>query len=187
VLPALPFFHVIATSLLSPERRKSFPKVLYNSFFNFKELKPVVDVKTFFQKYFISINRPVSLKRLDYRCARIQGIYFPAGGNPRLLLFLYDLPGCNETDFLMHFKKVLDFLTPMYVDIIDRLLNRGEASALWMLAASGGFSRAHKIASFFLLFYLPKPLFFLNCLLLKKLFLWLVKHVSWFLMIMIIL
>ncbi|MEW6666109.1 MAG: tetratricopeptide repeat protein [Thermodesulfobacteriota bacterium] len=43
-------------------------------------------------------------------------------------------------------ERLVDALTPMYQDVIDRLLNRGQAAVLEMLAANGGVGRAKDIA-----------------------------------------
>ncbi len=63
----------------------------------------------------------------------------PVPLHPRLLVFLYDCLGERRLpDLVVIVQRIVDALTPMYQDVIYRLLNRGQKAVLHALASRGG-------------------------------------------------
>ena len=142
-----PHFVVVATALQSPKKRKDFPNALLEHFERIAPLSPLDNAMGFLRKRAERDRREGFLERLPGLAPRIEGLNRLADGNPRLLVFLYDCLGDRPLPDLVEIvQRTVDDLTPMYQDVIDRLLNRGQAAALEMLAARGGVGRAREIA-----------------------------------------
>ncbi len=144
---ALPHFLVIATALQSPKKNKRFPRELCARFDPIIELEPLTDAMTFLRKRAEKDHRRGFLDSLPRLAPRIDGLNRLAAGNPRLLVFLYDCLGDRPLpDLVEVIQRTVDELTPMYQDVIDRLLNRSQAAVLEMLVANGGAGKAKEIA-----------------------------------------
>ena len=142
-----PHFVVVGTALQSPKKRKSFPAELLPHFESIIEMRPLPDPMAFLKKRAQKDPRQGFLDRLPQLAARIEGLNRLADGNPRLLVFLYDCLGSAPLlDLVQIVQRTVDDLTPMYQDVIDRLLNPGQAAVLEMLAENGGVGRAKDIA-----------------------------------------
>jgi len=149
-LLACPSFVVVATALRDPQKRKDFPrKELLPCFDPIVPLTPLDNPMDFLSKRAKKDRREGFLKNLPRLASRIEGLNRLADGNPRLLVFLYDCLGqAPLLDLVEIVQRTVDDLTPMYQDVIDRLLNPGQAAVLDALAANGGVGRAKEIASF---------------------------------------
>ncbi len=142
-----PNFLVAATALQPPRKRKDFPKELLEHFDPIIQLSPLADAMTLLRKRAEKDRRKGFLKSLPRFAPRIDGLNRLADGNPRLLVFLYDCLGDQPLPDLVEIvQHIVDDLTPMYQDVIDRLLNRGQAAVLEMLASRGGVGKAKDIA-----------------------------------------
>ncbi len=142
-----PHFLVIATALQSPEKNKRFPRQLCQRFDPIIELEPLDDAMTFLRKRAEKDHRRGFLESLPRLAPRIDGLNRLAAGNPRLLVFLYDCLGDRPLpDLVEVIQRTVDELTPMYQDVIDRLLTRSQAAVLEMLVANGGAGKAKEIA-----------------------------------------
>ena len=141
-------FRIVATALQPPEKRKNFPKSLLAHFQPPVRLDPLPDAAAFLRRRAAKDRRDGFLERLPALAGRIAGLNRLAAGNPRLLVFLYeclgDLPLLDLVDLV---QRILDDLTPMYQDVLDRLVNPGQAAVLEMLAARGGVGTAEDIAA----------------------------------------
>ncbi len=143
-----PHFLVVATALQPPQKRKDFPKQFLEHFDPVVKLEPLTDAMDFLRKRAEKDRREKFLESLPRLAPRIEGLNRLADGNPRLLVFLYDCLGDKPLfDLVEIVQHTVDDLTPMYQDVIDRLLNRGQAAALEMLAARRGVGRAKDIAA----------------------------------------
>jgi len=138
---ASPGFIIIATAIQSPEKRKKFQgiKGFLASFCRIFPLESLSDPMAFIRRRAERDEKGTFLKNLSRFSGRIEGLNRLAAGNPRLLAFLYECLGDRPVlDLVEIVQRVIDDLTPMYQDVIDRLLNRGQAAVLEMLALNGG-------------------------------------------------
>jgi tetratricopeptide (TPR) repeat protein len=143
-----PHFVVVATAIQSPAKhKKDLPPKLLECFDPPIELKPIPDAMSFLRKRAEYDRRKGFLESLPRFASRIEGLNRLAGGNPRLLVFLYDCLGERPLiDLVEIVQKTVDDLTPMYQDVIDRLLNRGQAAVLEALAAHKGVATPRDLA-----------------------------------------
>ena len=147
-LLASPCFLVIAAALQDPARRKNFPAKLLPYFAPIIPLEPLRDPMAFLRKRAEKDSRARFLEALPKLAPRIDGLNRLADGNPRLLVFLYDCLGEHPLlDLVEIVQRTVDDLTPMYQDVIDRLLNRGQAAVLETLVAAGGVGTVKDIAT----------------------------------------
>ena len=142
-----PHFVVVATALQSPEKRRDFPRELLDCFESPVRLEPLSDAMGFLRRRAEQDRRQGFLDSLPRIAGRVEGLNRLAGGNPRLLVFLYDCLGHGPLPDLVEIvQRTVDDLTPMYQDVIDRLLNRGQAAVLEVLAERGGVGTPEELA-----------------------------------------
>lgn len=142
-----PSFIIIATSIQPPEKRKNLPQELLSFFDPVIQLESLDDAMGFIRKRAEKDKRIGFLEQIPDFASRIDGLNRLANGNPRLLVFLYDCLGQKPLQDLVEIvQHAVDNLTPMYQDVIDRLLNRGQAAVLEMLSVKGGVGTVEEIA-----------------------------------------
>ncbi|HEV3073308.1 MAG TPA: tetratricopeptide repeat protein [Thermoanaerobaculia bacterium] len=143
-----PSFLLVATALRAPARRREFPAGLLDRFAEPIRVTPLASAMDLVRKRAALAGREADLLRQPGYSSRIAGLDRLAGGNPRLLVYLYDsLDALPSRDLPQVVQRLVDDLTPMYQDVIDRLLNRGQAAVLESLAARGGVGRVKEIAA----------------------------------------
>jgi tetratricopeptide (TPR) repeat protein len=142
-----PHFRIVATALQNPAKRKKFPRWVLEPFALVAELQPLDDPMALLRKRAAKDRREGFLEGLPRLARRVDGLNRLAEGNPRLLVFLYECLGDQPfLNLLEIVQRTIDQLTPMYQDIIDRLLNARQAAALEALAAAGGVATPKEIA-----------------------------------------
>jgi tetratricopeptide (TPR) repeat protein len=143
-----PSFLLVATALRSPARRREFPAGLLDRFAEPIRVRPLAGAMELVRKRAALAGREADLLGQPGFSSRIAGLDRLTGGNPRLLVYLYDsLDALPSLDLPQVVQRLVDDLTPMYQDVIDRLLNRGQAAVLESLAARGGVGRVKEIAA----------------------------------------
>lgn len=139
---SIPNFILIAVSLVSPAsstRSKKFPKEIVEHFQQPRRIEPLSEAMQLLLRRAKDDKREDFYKELQKKKARVDGLNRLADGNPRLLVFLYDCLGEGPLPELVDIvQRNVDELTPMYQDVLDRLVNRGQAAVLDALASSGG-------------------------------------------------
>ncbi len=141
-------FLVAATSLVNPAKFKKFPRKVLSHFQEPRALEPVPDAMMLLKRRAENDRREGFLERLPQMAGRIKGLERLADMNPRLLVFLYDCLGDGPLLTLVEIvNKLMDDLTPMYQDVIDKLLNRGQAAILEVLVENGGVAKASELAA----------------------------------------
>src|SRR5579864_210074 len=142
-----PSFLLVATALRAPARRREFPAKLLNRFAEPIRVAPLAGGMELVRKRAALAGREADLMRQSGFSSRIAGLDRLTGGNPRLLVYLYEsLESLPSLDLPRVVLRLVDDLTPMYQDVIDRLLNRGQAAVLESLAARGGVGSVKDIA-----------------------------------------
>jgi tetratricopeptide (TPR) repeat protein len=143
-----PSFLLVATALSAPARRRGFPASLLDRFAEPIRVRPLAGAMELVRKRAALAGREGNLMRQPGFSSRIVGLERLTGGNPRLLVYLYEsLDALPSLDLPQVVQRLVDDLTPMYQDVIDRLLNRGQAAVLESLAARGGVGRVKDIAT----------------------------------------
>src|ERR1700688_1089829 len=143
-----PSFLLVASALRAPARRREFPAGLLKRFAEPIRVTPLAGSMELVRKRAALAGREADLMRQPGFSSRIAGLDRLTGGNPRLLVYLYEsLDALPSLDLPQVVQRLVDDLTPMYQDVIDRLLNRGQAAVLESLAARGGVGRAKEIAT----------------------------------------
>jgi tetratricopeptide (TPR) repeat protein len=143
-----PSFLFVATALRAPARRREFPASLLDRFAEPIRVGPIAGAMELVRRRAAFAGREASLQGLPGFASRVAGLDRLAGGNPRLLVYLYEsLEALPSLDLPLVVQRLVDELTPMYQDVIDRLLNRGQAAVLETLAARGGVGRVKEIAA----------------------------------------
>jgi len=142
-----PHFLVVAMALQPPQKRKDFPRDLVQRFSFQEPLNPLEDPMALLRRRAKQDRREGFLQKLPELASRVDGLNRLAAGNPRLLVFLYECLGQRHVPELVEIvKQIVDVLTPMYQDVLDSLLNRGQAAVLENLVQMGGVGRAKQIA-----------------------------------------
>jgi tetratricopeptide (TPR) repeat protein len=142
-----PSFLLVGTALRAPARRREFPAGLLDRFAEPIRVTPLAGAMELVRKRAALAGREADLMRQPGFSSRIAGLDRLAGGNPRLLVYLYEsLDALPSLDLPQVVQRLVDDLTPMYQDVIDRLLNRGQAAVLESLAARGGVGKVKEIA-----------------------------------------
>ncbi len=145
---ACPRFIIVATAIQNPGKRKKFQKEFLKYFDPVVALPTLNDPISFIRKRAQKDRRKDILKSLPDLAPLINGLNRLADGAPRPLVFLYNyLPDMDPPDFVEIILRIIDDLTPMHQDVIDLLLNRGQAAVLEMLADRGGVGNTEDIAN----------------------------------------
>ena len=143
-----PHVLVVAAALRDPAGNRDFPKALVPRFGLREALAPLRDAMPLLRRRAEQDRREGFLEQLPRLAPRVEGLHRLAAGNPRLLVFLYECLGRQRIPELVELvQQIVDVLTPMYQDVLDARLNRGQAAVLENLVQMGGVGRAGDVAA----------------------------------------